>query len=343
MTDEIQIVPYDPARKAEVAELLNICLGEKTTGCRDEEYWTWKHERNPFGQSVMLLAECDSRLVGVRAFMRWRLSCGDAVIEAAKPVDTVTHPDYQRRGIFSRLTTSACDDAKDQGIRLIFNTPNQNSAPGYLKLGWREVAQLPLYARWLRPVSTVCDALRWKMGARHVPQAEAFFRGQPHAAGDVFESDADLAALIAGQNREGCLQTDRSVAFLRWRYAQHPHFPYFAETVSKGSQLDGVLFCRTNLRSGLREIMINDVLARDDDADTQRKLIRQLCAHAGAHYIAAHAADGSPLLATLRSLGFHRVPRRRIMLVARTLTEGMELDPFQASNWSLCLGDLEGL
>ena len=54
MTDDIQIIPYDPARKGEVAELLNICLGKKATGCRDEDYWTWKHEQNPFGRSVML-------------------------------------------------------------------------------------------------------------------------------------------------------------------------------------------------------------------------------------------------------------------------------------------------
>ena len=343
MPNDIHIIPYDPARKAEVVELLNVCLAHKATGCRDEDYWTWKHELSPFGRSILLLAECDQRLVGVRAFMRWRLSCGGAVIEAAKPVDTVTHPDYQRRGIFSRLTTRACDDARDQGIRLIFNTPNQNSAPGYLKLGWKETAHLPLYAKWLTPVSSAWAALRWKMGFRHVPRAEAFFRETPPSARDVFASAADLPSLTVGQNSDQRLQTDRSVKFLCWRYAQHPHIPYFVETVGDDNRPDGILFCRTNVRCGLREIMINDLLVRDGDRDTQLKLIRQLCSRAGAHYVVAHAANDSSLLATIRSLGFHRVPRRRIMLVARTLAGSIELNPFQSDNWSLCLGDLEGL
>jgi GNAT superfamily N-acetyltransferase len=343
MPDDIQIVPYNPARKAEVAELLNICLGEKAAGCRDEDYWTWKHERNPFGRSVMLLAECDGRLVGVRAFMRWRLLSAGEPIQAVKPVDTVTHPEYQRRGIFSRLTTGACDDARKAGIGLIFNTPNQNSAPGYLKLGWKEVGQLPMYVKWLRPVSSAWAVLRWKMGSRRVPRAEMFFRETPLSASDAFASASHLASTIQGKGFDQRLRTDRNAEFLQWRYAQHPHIPYFAEVTGDAGRPAGILFYRTNVRSGLREIMINDLLAHDGDSDTQVKLIRQLCIRARADYVAAHAADDTPLLKTLCSLGFHRVPRRRIRLVARTLMDDIRPDPFVASNWSLCLGDLEGL
>ena len=40
----MEIKPYDPARKAEVLELIRVCLGDKPDIRRDPRWWDWRHE-----------------------------------------------------------------------------------------------------------------------------------------------------------------------------------------------------------------------------------------------------------------------------------------------------------
>ena len=51
----------------DIVSLLRQTLGERGT-LRTEEYWRWKHIRNPFGRSRVLLAFDGDRLVAVRDF-----------------------------------------------------------------------------------------------------------------------------------------------------------------------------------------------------------------------------------------------------------------------------------
>jgi len=340
----VHIVPYSPERRQEIADLLNVCLGRKLTGERDAAYWAWKHELNPFGRSVLLLAEVDGRLAGVRAFMRWRLMANGHVVHAAKPVDTVTHPDYQRRGIFKRLTTEACEVARRDGIGLLFNTPNGNSLPGYLKLGWQRVAELSLRVRLQRPVGAVWRLASWRLRNGEVPAQERFFRDAPTSAADVLDREsAGIGELLAQTCASAQLRTVRTIEFLRWRYASHPHIRYFAETTADAGRLDGIAFYRTNFRAGLREIMIDDLLVREGVADSIKRLLGKLLRRTKTDYVLAHGGEQTPIVRMLRKSGFHKLPRRRITLVARTLADEVVPDPLQASNWSLSLGDLEGL
>jgi GNAT superfamily N-acetyltransferase len=72
-------------------------------------------------------------------------------INAVRAVDTATHPDWQGRGIFSRLTLGALDDLRDDGVDCVFNTPNDKSRPGYLKMGWQQVGKVPVSVRLTGP------------------------------------------------------------------------------------------------------------------------------------------------------------------------------------------------
>ena len=344
MNDPIDIVPYLAERRQEIADLLNVCLGLKLASERDAEYWAWKHEQNPFGRSIVLLAEADGRLVGVRAFMRWKLAAGRHVFQVAKPVDTVTHPDYQRRGIFKRLTTEACEVARRDGIGLLFNTPNGNSLPGYLKLGWQRVAELPLHVKLLSPLGGAWRMARWKLRNGRMPAQEEYFREAPTSAAALFKCDSPgIRDLLLATSASGQLATLRSFDCLRWRYACHPHIRYFVETIRHSGRIGGVLFYRINFRAGLREIIIDDLLVPDGATESIGQLLTKCLRRVRADYVVAHGKDGSPVVRTLRKSGFRKLPRRRITLVARMLVDEFSPDPFQVANWSLSLGDLEGL
>ncbi len=84
----------------QVLELLRAALGTGPIGGRTPELFAWKHRDGPFGPSLMLVAEQGERIVGFRAFMRWRFRAGDRTLAAVRAVDTATHPDHQRTGCF---------------------------------------------------------------------------------------------------------------------------------------------------------------------------------------------------------------------------------------------------
>ena len=121
--------------------LLQASLGESLLK-KSAEIWNFKHVINPFGESTVLLAEEDTQILGVRAFMNWHWQMGNQVWNSYRAVDTATHPDHQGKGIFKKLTLQALDTINEKGDCFVFNTPNDQSRPGYLKMGWQEVGKI---------------------------------------------------------------------------------------------------------------------------------------------------------------------------------------------------------
>ena len=130
----------------QIVALLKISLGEKLMP-KSEAYWNWKHEQNPFGKSKVFIAKENNEIIGVRAFMRWSWEHELHQIQAVRAVDTSTHPSFQGKGIFTKLTMAAVEACKKEGVDLVFNTPNTSSMPGYLKMGWQPAGKMPLYFR----------------------------------------------------------------------------------------------------------------------------------------------------------------------------------------------------
>src|SRR5262249_22763633 len=94
------------------------------TGPADERRYVWEHEENPFGESLGWAAFDGARMVGLRSYLRWEFETRDgSVVKAVRAVDTVTDPSYRRRGVFRRLTLSAVDELRREGVRFVFNTP----------------------------------------------------------------------------------------------------------------------------------------------------------------------------------------------------------------------------
>lgn len=147
----------------QIISLMKSSLGEELMP-KSEAFYRWKHEQNPFGKSKILVATEGRSIVGLRTFMKWKWVSGNQIISAVRAVDTATHPDFQGRGIFKKITLQAVEECKKEGIGLVFNTPNPISKQGYLKMGWEEAGRLPLlfglgslFPRWYDALS--CDQI----------------------------------------------------------------------------------------------------------------------------------------------------------------------------------------
>lgn len=139
----MNFIQSSPQNNEQIVDLLKLSLGESTSK-KSVTFWNWKHNENPFGESTVVLAFEQETLIGVRAFMKWKFVNKDRAIICGRAVDTAVHPQHQGKGIFTKLTLQALNDAKTDGVDLIFNSPNKISKAGYLKMGWVENGQLPI-------------------------------------------------------------------------------------------------------------------------------------------------------------------------------------------------------
>ncbi len=338
---EYTIRPYLPADEDGVIGLLRLSLGEGSSFARDAEFWRWKHFRNPFGASQLLLA-AGEEVWGLRAFMRWAFRTPSGSVRAVRAVDTATHPGVRRLGIFSRLTQRSLEQARADGVHLIFNTPNPQSMAGYLKLGWTLVGRPRLM---LRPLNLARIAevrlLRRRDGGR--TPAEVTFRETPPPVEELLaRPDLDLLLAEDDRLRAGELRTERTPVFLRWRYALPPSLRYAAVAAGEGEGAAAAVF-RANVRDGLREIMLTELLAGARAADTVRVVMRQVAGMVRADYIVAAAAPGSPHWRMLRGAGFLPLPKGagpNFTVHPLNWPAGTP-DPAHLDAWRFSLGDLE--
>ncbi len=146
--------------------------------------------------------------------MRWEFEHESAVVRCVRAVDTATHPDYQGRGIFRRLTLAALPAMADDGVQFVFNTPNSQSLPGYLKMGWQEIGRARACVRPLS-VRGGLRLARSRVAASHWSEPAEF--GEPVAAA---LEDPRVRALVAGRRGDGRrFRTRTDLAVLAWRYA----------------------------------------------------------------------------------------------------------------------------
>lgn len=316
MPEIINTRPLEQHDVEPVLELLRASLGETRLLQRTPELFAWKHFDNPFGESLAVVAETDGRLVGLRAFMRWRLRTVDGdELSCVRAVDTATHPDFQRRGIFRRLTEEAIEIARADGVDLVFNTPNPKSGAGYLSMGWSEVGSVGVLAR---------PGLRLLTTRRSDPDS-------PVEPQDYLYAPDPAAARSVKDRAPRGLRTPRVDDYLEWRYSAHPTARYYQ--VTEG---DSVALVRPNLRNGRRELIVADVYGPHPGA-----ALRTTARRSKAAYVGAWFSRRSPERRAAIRAGLLPVPGlKTLTLMARPLRD-LPVDVSSMDAWDLAISDLE--
>lgn len=298
-----------------ILQVLRASLGE-TSSQKTEEVWRFKHVNNPFGKSLVLLAVEDGKVIGVRAFMRWKWQREKEVYSAFRAVDTATHPDHQGKGVFKKLTLRALEIGKERGDNFVFNTPNSQSKPGYLKMGWKEVSKLKTSIRAVNPFF-------WKSskGTSTYPKTWNDNNG--------FEFLNDHNKKFT---EEGMLFTPKDPAYLKWRYADNPLQDYHVLATSN-------LFLAGYVKhqGKLKELRISEVIRSSKISNRAlKKEIKSWARNYGVHFISfspisdvkfytAISGDFGPVL-TFRNM---------------SVTQKEEDEFLNINSWAYSLGDLE--
>lgn len=245
--------------------------------------------------------------------MRWNLVTPQgAIVRCVRPVDTATHPEYRRLGIFQKLTMAALEEARSDGVDLVFNTPNAQSGAGYRKMGWEDVQPIGAFVRPKRPwrkktVATVADRSAFIPGGED-PQA----------------LDTPDRAAIG-------LRTVRSAEYRRWRFVDHPTAGYRMVRHAGGATM-----LRPNLREGRHEVVVSDVIG-----SVGRPAFAAAARAADSHYLVSWFSERSPERRAALASAYVPVPGLTALTqVALPLSE-LDRDVHDPANWDLSTGDLE--
>lgn len=345
-------MPLDRVPVERVLALMKLALGTGSLP-RTAEVWEWKHRASPAGPSPGLAAVADDgTLIGLRVFQRWRLRAGGVDVPAVRAVDTATHPDWRRRGVFRRLTLELVREVRDRGSALVFNTPNRLSGLGYRALGWHDLGRTRLRARPLRPWRTARGLLAERRRSEPEPTLARPPGTEPIEAllGEP-RLESFLTACFAAEAR---LHTVRDVPYLSWRY-QPPIGPpngggYGALWHFAADGTGALIVARARRRRGLAEVTVCEVLTAGGASSTAAARLlgtisaacRSGAAETGGDYLVAGAARGTPEDAALAAAGFLPAGRRGPRLMVRPLATDLAAQVFDGGRgWRLAAGDLE--
>ncbi|TKK65023.1 GNAT family N-acetyltransferase [Ilyomonas limi] len=313
------------ADKPAIITLLKQSLGESTIP-KSEALWSWKHEQNPFGESYVLVAEEAGELIGLRAFMQWQWQWNNTVYKAIRAVDTATHPAHQGKGIFKKLTLQQAEACKQQGVSFVFNTPNEQSKPGYIKMGWIEQGKMPLKIK-LRLSDAWLPFTKNKTKKIIAPQ-------------NWNEAPLDRVS----NSITDCITTVLTPEYIKWRYANNPLFNY--NYFTDGEQF--IVITRLKSHAFADELRITDFILLNNKANVQyinktvAALLRRFCSK---HHIGFITLSGRQYLQYqpyFKWMGIVPVKAAGPIITLKNLNLNGSFDSFlNTANWSYSLGDME--
>jgi GNAT superfamily N-acetyltransferase len=302
--------------KDAIVSVLKASLGEADLPLSNK-IWNYKHENNPFGKSQVLLAVENGEVVGVRAFMKWNWQLGEESFIAYRAVDTATHPNHQGKGIFKKLTLEAVNIVNKNSGNFIFNTPNDQSRPGYLKMGWKTVGKVSVGIK---------------------PALNSFYKlsneSEEYKIEKVNEQSTYKLCNIWNEKLKTTkkLFTPKSPNYLYWRYENNPLQKY--EVFSNDNiYITGYIKKRGRIRElRIAECIYKNISYRDEILKTVRKWSSKF----GAQFITF-----SPFLAKNILWGIHGgygpVLTLRELNIEHTQIQNIS----HIKNWASSLGDLE--
>jgi GNAT superfamily N-acetyltransferase len=308
-----------------ILDLLSVSLGE-AKGIRTEAYWRWKHQRNPFGVSPVLLALEDDRLIGLRAFMRWRFRYQGNAIQAYRAVDTATHPDHQGKGIFTKLTLSLIDKLMPGEPSVIFNTPNKKSLPGYIKMGWKPAGKTRLYVR-VYPLNLL----------RHLAGSSA----STLSGNMILPGELEPIFTEWTRTNENLVLSDYSPGYLRWRYQDIPGIAYRVKLLDEHSHRLALIY-RLKKSGRVLELRLTEIFWSGSlKPSLLRKAIHELAEEFTPDAITI-LTDPHGVVSSALPLGFLNMEKRGLAITCRRVNDDryqqLALDQHR---WFLSAGTLE--
>jgi hypothetical protein len=337
--------PYQPGDTEGLLRLYGQVFGRE----RSEEELRWKLLRPGYPFDTLWVADAGGRIVGQHAGIPMRLKLSDRVVTVVHAVEAMTHDDFRREGMLTRLGGGLYDHWRESGVPLIIGLPHEGWGTRAYALGYRPAFPMRWLSRPLRPFAILLS----RLGLRNTSaiaelRASRSDSWKQHPggvlvrrAGSATEQFDNLWKHVGLYYRYAVV---RDAEWVRWRYFAPPDGPYTVLLAMRQGMPTGYIAFRT-VRIGGRAIgRIADLFARPADVYTVRALLREATRNlraSGADSAVILVAAGSPLYSIVRRHGF-LINRGEYKASFIRLSEEIDADALNdPRNWLLTGGDFD--
>jgi len=357
----------DRSSLKDLAEL-GAAVSGKDSEVANQSFLDWQYYNNPAGDVVTWVARDDgrSRLAGSYSVIPLRMKINDRIVTGSLSMNTQTHPEYRKQGIFKTLGEKTFDSCRSRNILLTIGIPNNNSYPGFtgaLKfadVGSRQLLIRPFSARFV-----VDKLIKNKLLNKVVlPFANAGIRTL--SARGVFNRSIDRNIRIEGTTDFGpefdLFWTQisgnyrnmvvRDSKFLNWRFVRCPTRKYTTFKAMMDGEMVGYAVASIDKHHSYdcRVSFIVDLMVhpRTDRRSVCKALVLNVERWAMASkvdFIGMHLSTHEDLYRILKKIGYIRVPDRLVgapqALIIRPHSEELVGDDqiMDLLNWCLMDGD----
>ena len=219
---DFKLVNYDNLN--EMAEMFSLCFNLTPP----ENYFEWKFLNNPAGKAIGFVAYHEDNVAGFYGVIPEDFMVNGEKTIIYQSMDTMTHPDFQRQGLFTNLAKKTYEYLiETDGEVFIIGFPGLSSHPGFVKkLGWKDVAIIDYV--FLSRTAFKVKSLFKKSSNAAFEKIEKFDKGFK----SYFENKQYAADNILHRFDE---------KFLNWRLANNPLFKYEIVKISGESEVIGFL------------------------------------------------------------------------------------------------------
>jgi hypothetical protein len=290
------------------------------------EHWRWKLTANPSPACNVWLAVAEGKPVFQYAGIAQRYQLGGSIAIGFVSVDTMTDPDFRRRGLLTQVATRAYESWRAADAAFVIGLPNQQWGSRAAALGWQELFPLRWLARPLAPEAYLARRLRMPWLAR-IPGLDAAWnkwfdrRLRPSAEVEVAEvarADAGFDELWQRLRSAFSFSTVRDSAWVNWRFADSPSRRYQLLAARRAGRVVGYLAFR-RVESGRRvTVHLAELVAEPHDGAARASLLVALMARARAdraELLVTLAIPGTALDRELRRAGFFAGPEFSVQAV----------------------------
>jgi GNAT superfamily N-acetyltransferase len=259
-----------------IFSLRRDAFGEVEKDKLDPRFWLWEFMEGSAGKALIHIVEDKGKVVGHFADLPREFSLRGEVVRGTLSVDLMVHSSYRRKGIFEEMGKYAIQRVENENGLFMMSYPiRPETVQGFKKIGWEEVAELPVLVypikfsgvvdRYLHflPISFLVGGMARFLylllyGTKKRKGLEGIEIEEAGLLDDQFDGfwqkALSLYPIMGIRNRD----------YLSWRYLRHPTRNYTIYRAKKSGEMNGYIVLRRVELLNLNSAVIVDLLALDE-------------------------------------------------------------------------------
>lgn len=348
----------NPSNSEAMSKFLNE-NGFASSQLSSASFYDWKAYQSPFGKGTISLGIDGDSVTSSAALSPKSLFINDQEILGAEIGDTFTDANYRRQGLFSKRVRECISYANENGLSLIYGTPNSQSLPGYEnKLGFPQCTKATIADLFIetdkylvrkkfhrkvafKPLSDIASLIYWKQIKKKQKKLETI---STSLSWDEIKYFPDGIDGRWSSNREDyAFFLNRNTEYLNWRFSSNPnHYRIF---IGRENGIIRCYFACTLKKTQEQTIgFLCDYVCWDDDQRHFLELFKFAANQfkaTGANSIELYCSQLSPYYDTLISLGFRNIDS--VVVIAYSgMPKGKELLESDGK-WHFTMADADGV